>query len=143
MVEFSARIVYKLGFSELVTDMPVTDSLNVTQYFSLFLGLILNVVILILLLLSTMLIYSLLMVNVETRTFEMGVYRLVGATRYAHTRHTRNTRTRTHSFLSFLRSFGSGGIVQLLLMQAFSYAVPSWVCGLLFSEGRRPPPSPL
>lgn len=108
VVEFSARIVYKLGFSELLTDMPVTDSLNVTQYFSLFLGLILNVVILILLLLSTMLIYSLLMVNVETRTFEMGVYRLVGATR--------------------------GGIVQLLLMQAFSYAVPSWVCGLLFSE---------
>jgi hypothetical protein len=64
--------------------MPVTDSLNGTQYFSLFLGLILNVVILILLLLSTMLIYSLLMVNVETRTFEMGVYRLVGTTRYVH-----------------------------------------------------------
>jgi ABC-type antimicrobial peptide transport system permease subunit len=109
VVEFSARIVYKLGFSELLTDMPVTDSLNVTQYFSLFLGLILNVVILILLLLSTMLIYSLLMVNVETRTFEMGVYRLVGATRYAHThtRHTR-TRTRTHSCHSFALSAVAG-----------------------------------
>lgn len=60
----------------------MTDALNLTQYLSLFLGLILNVVILILLLLSIMLIYSLLMVNVETRTFEMGVYRLVGATRF-------------------------------------------------------------
>lgn len=74
-------MVYKLGFSELVTSLPVVNTLNTTQYFSLFLGLILNVVILILLLLSIMLIYSLLMVNVETRTFEMGVYRLVGTTR--------------------------------------------------------------
>ncbi len=81
VVQFSSKIAYDIGFNEIDVTMPVIDSLKTSQYFSLFLGLILNVVILILLLLSIMLIYSLLMVNVETRTFEMGVLRLVGTTR--------------------------------------------------------------
>jgi len=59
------------------TEVPVLDALDETRFFSLFLGLILNVVIVILLGLSVLLIYSLLMVNVETRTFELGVMRLV------------------------------------------------------------------
>lgn len=41
------------------------------------LGLILNVILTILFILSTMLIYSLLMISIETRTFELGVHRMV------------------------------------------------------------------
>ena len=63
------------------TEVPVLDALDETRFFSLFLGLILNVVIVILLGLSVLLIYSLLMVNVETRTFELGVMRLVNPSR--------------------------------------------------------------
>lgn len=44
----------------------------------MFLGLVLNIIIFVLLFLSILLIYSLLMVNVDTMTFELGVIRMLG-----------------------------------------------------------------
>ena len=64
-----------------------------------------NIIIIILLFLSILLIYSLLMINVDTRTFEVGVLRMIGSKR--------------------------SGIVELMLLQAFSYAIPSWALGLV------------
>jgi len=108
VIAFGSDIYFKLGFNQMWTEVPVLDALDETRFFSLFLGLILNVVIFILLGLSVLLIYSLLMVNVETRTFELGVMRLIGTTR--------------------------AGLVQLLLLQALSYAAPSWVFGLAAAQ---------
>jgi ABC-type antimicrobial peptide transport system permease subunit len=51
------------------------------SFFSLFLGLILNIIVVFIFFLSVLLIYSLLMVSVEARTFELGVLRMVGMTR--------------------------------------------------------------
>lgn len=47
------------------------------------------------------------MISVETRTFELGMMRMVGQTRM--------------------------GIIMLLLVQAFSYAIPAWVVGIFFA----------
>ncbi|KAL6076916.1 FtsX domain-containing protein [Balamuthia mandrillaris] len=105
---FASKVAHRIGFDQIDMDMPVLSALNKTKFFSMFLGLILNVVIAILLFLSALLIYSLLMVNVETRTFEMGVMRMIGTTR--------------------------SGVIQLLLCQAFSYAAPSWVLGLVVAQ---------
>eukprot|EP01116_Phalansterium_solitarium_P010119 TRINITY_DN2458_c0_g2_i3.p1 TRINITY_DN2458_c0_g2~~TRINITY_DN2458_c0_g2_i3.p1 ORF type:complete len:1000 (-),score=386.52 TRINITY_DN2458_c0_g2_i3:162-3161(-) len=104
LVKFSANAAYQLGFNQLDIQLPLLTQLSTTQFFGLFLGLILNIVIVILLLLSCMLVYSLLATNVESRTFEMGVLRMLGTTRQA--------------------------LVGLLLLQAFAYSVPAWALGL-------------
>ncbi|KAM9977270.1 hypothetical protein ACTFIR_011129 [Dictyostelium discoideum] len=108
IVDFSNKILYKVGFNELSSELPVMSELSKNRYVALFLGLILNVIIFILLFLSILLIYSLLMIDVETRTFEMGVMRMIGTTR--------------------------NGIIQLMLFKAFSYSVPSWGLGLLIAQ---------
>ncbi|KAF2072771.1 hypothetical protein CYY_005917 [Polysphondylium violaceum] len=105
---FSSNILYKIGFNQLDTSLPIMDELSKNRYVALFLGLILNVIIFILLFLSILLIYSLLMIDVETRTFEMGVMRMIGTTR--------------------------SGIIQLMLFKAFSYSLPSWVLGLIMAQ---------
>lgn len=81
VVKFAASAVYKLGFNQLDCSLPVLENVETSKFFGLFLGLILNIVIFILLFLSILLLYSLLMINVETRTFEMGVLRVLGSTR--------------------------------------------------------------
>lgn len=70
----------------------------------MFLGLVINVVIFILLFICIVLIYSLLVTNVESRTFEIGIIRMVGATRLE--------------------------VIGLLLFQALSYSVLSYPIGL-------------
>lgn len=104
VVSYMSDVMYKVGFDETNTTLPVLQGVQNNQIYSLFLGLVFNLAVVILLLLSILLIYSLLMINVETRKFEMGVLRLLGTWR--------------------------SGIIQLLLFQAFSYAIPSWVLGL-------------
>lgn len=48
---------------------------------SILLGLIFGVIIILFIVISVLLIYSLLMISVETKTFETGVLRLVGLTK--------------------------------------------------------------
>lgn len=97
-----------MGFNQVDVEMPVLTSVSTTQYFGLFLGLILNIIIFILIFLSVLLIYSLLMINIETRTFELGVMRMLGVKR--------------------------NGLIELLALQAFSYAIPAIALGLLTSQ---------
>ena len=58
--------------------LPVLKELAPLKYSSMFLGIILNMIIFILLLLSIVLLYSLLLVSVETKTFELGILRMLG-----------------------------------------------------------------
>ena len=75
------------------------------RLFSMFLGLIISLVIAVMMALAIILIYSLLMINVETRTFDLGVLRMLGMQK--------------------------PDAVQLVLTQAFMYAFPAWVGGLI------------
>jgi len=75
--------------------MHLLNSVRNTEFVALGLGVILNVIILVLLFLSVLLVYSLLMINVATRQFEMGVFRMLGQRRT--------------------------GIVQLLLIQVYIF----------------------
>ncbi|KYQ91201.1 DUF214 family protein [Tieghemostelium lacteum] len=108
LIKFSSKILYKIGFNLLDSSLPIMNVLSKNRYVALFLGLILNVIIFILLFLSILLIYSLLMIDVETRSFEMGVMRMIGTTR--------------------------SGIIQLMLFKAFSYSIPSWAIGLVCAQ---------
>lgn len=60
-----------------------SDVLQLSQrrFVSIFLGLLLNVVLFVLFALCCILIYSLMTINVQKRTFELAVRRLIGTSR--------------------------------------------------------------
>jgi len=67
-----------LGFFEPQASMPLLTEMSALQYGVLLLGIVFDVVIILFVTISVLLIYSLLMVSVETKTFENGVLRMIG-----------------------------------------------------------------
>ena len=106
---FISELLARVGWKDISTTMPVLDGVSGYEFFSLFLGLLLNIIVLFIFALSVLLIYSLLMVSVESRTFELGILRMVGMTRPR--------------------------LVGLLLTQALFYALPAIVIGLPVAQG--------
>ena len=92
---------------------PVTIEAFILQEFKMahlsvtFLQLVFNLVMLLLFLISVLLIYSLLMLSMESKSFELGVMRMVG--------------------LSKLH------VMALIILQSIMFVVPSIVCGFGFS----------
>jgi len=70
---------------------------------TLFLGLIFDIIILLFVIISILLIYSLLMISVETKTFEIGVMRMVGLSKT--------------------------GLISLVFIQSFLFVMPSVILG--------------
>ena len=73
----------------------------------LFLGLIFEIIILMFVVLSILLIYSLLLISVESKTFEFGVMRMIGLSKT--------------------------GIVSMIMIQSVLFVLPSLACGFLLS----------
>lgn len=73
----------------------------------LFLGLVFNIVIILFVVISILLIYSLLMITTETKTFDIGVMRLIG--------------------------LSSGGFVAMIFVQAVMFVIPSIICAWISS----------
>ena len=73
----------------------------------MFIGLIFNVLLFIFIVVSCLLIFSLLLISVETKTFEIGVMRLVGLTKF--------------------------GFVGLILTQATMFVLPAVMVGFVLS----------
>jgi len=74
---------------------------------SLLLGLLFSIIIVLFVVVSILLIYSLLMISVETKTFETGVLRLLGLTKY--------------------------DCIQMILIQSFFYVIPAIILAYLAS----------
>jgi ABC-type antimicrobial peptide transport system permease subunit len=108
LIQFSSRIMYFLGYNQLDSSFPILRLLFQTRFISLFLGLIITIIITILSILAVILIYSLLLINVETKTFEFGVMRMLGMTKT--------------------------GIISLVLLSSFSYSLPGWIIGLIVGQ---------
>eukprot|EP01017_Pseudomicrothorax_dubius_P050299 TRINITY_DN9493_c0_g1_i2.p1 TRINITY_DN9493_c0_g1~~TRINITY_DN9493_c0_g1_i2.p1 ORF type:complete len:366 (-),score=79.88 TRINITY_DN9493_c0_g1_i2:10-1107(-) len=94
-------------FSPQSAHESVLEQLQPLSLGSLFLGITLNVIVFVLFVLSVVLIYSLLMVSVDTKTFENGVLRVMG--------------------------FTKRGLVELVLVQALSFTIPAIIIGLLLT----------
>ncbi len=77
-VQFATDIVYRLGVQDVTAAMPPIDALRIFRYVSMFFGLMLNIILFILMFLSVLLIYSLLSVSVERKTFSFGILRMTG-----------------------------------------------------------------
>lgn len=105
---FAAVIAAPLGFNQIDVDMPILASLFDTRFFSLFMGLLISLIITTLSFLSIVLQYSLLSVNLSTRTFELGVMRMLG--------------------------FNKSNLVGLVFTNAYFFAVPAWALGLTVGQ---------
>lgn len=67
-----------LGIYPIDIDWPVLFELSNLKYGQMFLGIVLNLIIFVLFVLSSMLLYNLLLVSVETKTYDLGVLRILG-----------------------------------------------------------------
>ena len=72
------KISTKLGFYPLNTNYDLLGQMQKLSYAVLFIGLIFDILLIMFIIVSILLIYSLLMISVETKAFEIGVMRLVG-----------------------------------------------------------------
>lgn len=109
VVTFAGNIMYLAGFPVVDSDLPLLKNLRSRRFVSLYLGLLMNIILFIMFVLSCLLIYSLLLINVGSRAFELAIRRMLGSTRPV--------------------------LVLLLAFQALSYSMPAWVFGLLIAEG--------
>ncbi|KAI8918246.1 hypothetical protein DFJ77DRAFT_287530 [Powellomyces hirtus] len=108
LLTWGSIIRFRLGFDIVNVGLDALGSLRSVSTFSQFLSLITSIVVALFVGLSCFLIYNLLMVSVETKTFELGILRMIGQTR--------------------------GGIVHMILMQAATYSIPAWGIGLALAQ---------
>ena len=104
VTNFGSRVYDILGVQLLDMDLPILQGLTHLKFIGMFLGIVLNIIVVVLFILSTVLIYNLLMVTVETKTFEFGTIRLLGLTKI--------------------------GVAQLIFIQALSFVIPGVILGL-------------
>ena len=78
VLEVTNKISNKLGFYPLGTNFDLLGQMSKLSFAVLFIGLIFDILLIMFIIVAILLIYSLLMISVETKTFEIGVMRLVG-----------------------------------------------------------------
>ena len=88
--------------------MDVLDSMQQSSSTMLSLGVVLDIIIFVLIVLSILLLYSLLVISVASKTFTMGIFRMLG--------------------------MNKKNLIILLESQAFTYAFPAWCIGLIFAQ---------
>ena len=67
-----------MGFYQVATEYSLLQAMKITGAALLGIGLVFKILLLIFIVVSVLLIYSLLLISVETKTFEIGVMRLMG-----------------------------------------------------------------
>jgi hypothetical protein len=107
MVEYSGRVLSAIGANWLRVENPILQYLRSQRFTTLYLGMVMDILIAILLGLSSVLIYSLMMINVQGRQFELAVRRMLGATKIQ--------------------------VIALLGVQSMSFAIPSVVVSWVFA----------
>ena len=75
---YTTKLVDDLGYYPIDLQLSILDALKNYSYAVLFMGLIFDIIILLFIVISILLIYSLLMISVETKTLEIGIMRMVG-----------------------------------------------------------------
>lgn len=104
VVAWVTGLLSPLGFMQVSRSTPQLRGLYTTRLFSVFIGLIMSVILLALAFLSVVLIHTLLTVGIETKTYELGIQRMIGLTKE--------------------------NLVFLVLANAYTFTVPAWIIGL-------------
>ena len=74
--DYANEIVNTLGFFRVSTGLPLLEMVESFSLFILYIGLVGNLVVILFVITAVLLIYSLLMISIERKTFEFGVMRL-------------------------------------------------------------------
>ena len=107
MIGYLDPITSHIGPYNVGTNLNLLFAMKSYSNAVLFIGLIFDVLLLIFVVVSCLLIYSLLLISVETKTFEIGVMRLVGLTKL--------------------------GFVGMIVTQAAMFVLPSVILGFALS----------
>ncbi|KAN0000826.1 hypothetical protein ACTFIZ_001279 [Dictyostelium cf. discoideum] len=104
----ASKLVYKIGVGRVDISTPVMTELYKSKEVSSNLGQLLNLIVFVFLLLSILLIYTTLMIDVDSMTFNNGVFRMLGAK------------------FSF--------IIELIVSKTLIFTIPSIILGLIISQ---------
>lgn len=96
-----------LGYFPVNIDAFILQDFKLMEIAITFLQLIFNLVMLLLFSISVLLVYSLLMFSIESKSFDLGVMRMVGLAKH--------------------------NIILLIVTQSFMFVVPSIICGFSVS----------
>ena len=105
--DYTNEVVNALGFYELNTALPLLDKVENYAMMILYIGLVANLVVILFVIIAVLLIYSLLMISVEKKTFEFGVMRLAGLSK--------------------------NGLIALICIQAVLFVLPAIILAFLLS----------
>lgn len=108
VVGYTNKLVNDLGFFPESVNCVILEELQNLSLALVFLGIIFSIVAILFVIISILLIYSLLMVTVEEKSFEVGIYRMVGLNKY--------------------------GLVSMVLLKAFFFVIPAIIAGFLLSS---------
>ena len=104
---YSDEIINALGFYPVTCASELLTYMQVFSFAILFLGLVFDIILILFVIISVLLIYSLLMITTETKTFDTGVMRLIGLSSY--------------------------GFVAMIFTQAVLFVIPSIICAYICS----------
>lgn len=107
MTQYANQVTEALGYYPVIISLDNLSDMKTYSTAVLFMGLIFDIIILLFIIIAILLIYSLLMISVETKTFEMGVIRMLG--------------------------LSNAGIIAMVLLQALMFVVPAIVLGFVAS----------
>ena len=94
-----------LGFYPLKASNKLMSEMTIFNFAILFIGLVFSIVIILFVVISVLLIYSLLMITTETKTFDIGIMRLIG--------------------------LSSKGFVAMIFTQAIMFVLPAIITGYI------------
>ena len=72
----------RLGFQEVDMQLPVLKQMEGYQLSVMFIGLVFDILLILFVIVAILLIYSLLLISVETKQFDIGVMRTLGLDSY-------------------------------------------------------------
>uniref|UniRef100_A0A0G4G8H5 ABC3 transporter permease C-terminal domain-containing protein n=1 Tax=Chromera velia CCMP2878 TaxID=1169474 RepID=A0A0G4G8H5_9ALVE len=107
--QFAARAQSRISPTGIALSLPITDGMRPFAQAATFVGLILNVILFVMFLLSIVLIYSLLIISVEASTYKLGILRMLG--------------------------FNRQNLVELIIVQAAAFVVPALLLGFVIAAG--------
>ena len=121
VLDYSNKIVEELGLYPVKASNHLLGEMQVYQYQVMFIGLIFDVIVILFVIVAILLIYSLLLISVETKTFDIGIMRLVGLS--------------TNSFIGMIFTQSFMFVVPSVILGFAAYVpVMMLVCGYLFTE---------
>ena len=108
MTQYANQVTEALGFYPIIIKLGILDEMQTYSQAVLFMGLIFDIIILLFVIIAVLLIYSLLMISVETKTLEMGIIRMVGLSKL--------------------------GITSMVLLQGLMFVIPAIIFGFILAS---------